>query len=459
MPPEPAPDQDAAPPGDGDGSPGSLRFQLLVGLGLLMAGAVLAVAAAGLVWMPEGPTPRQIVVGLGGLLLVDVAVLLLFGDYMLRSLVVRPVRRMAERAERIADGEHEVRLEPRGSSELRRLAASVNRMADRLIRNQRALEENVRSLDEANRALTEAKNELVRAEKMATVGRLAAGVAHEVGNPLNAIMGYLEIARRRGADGRQAGDPTADDPAAADGGGEAGAEAETAEWVEGIEHEARRIDRIVRGLLEYARPREGEASAVRPGEVVDRTVELLAAQGRLKGKEVEVEVEEDVPEIVADPHQLQQVLVNLLLNACDAVEEAGSPGRIRVEVTREAAPEVPPVGRPPRREDDPEAVDFSHARRLEAAAAGVPEPRFEAGDEVVAVRVLDDGTGLEEGEAHQLFDPFYSTKEPGRGTGLGLAVSARLVDGMGGTIRADDRPEGGAVFTVLLPRAPEEEAT
>lgn len=437
MAPDTDPDQ-RGPAREGEGRPGSLRFQLLAGLGLLMAGAVLAVAAAALVWMPEGPSPRQIIVGLGGLLLVDVAVLLLFGDYMLRSLVVRPVRRMAERAERIADGEHEVRLEPRGSSELRRLAVSVNRMADRLIRNQRSLEENVRSLDEANRALTEAKNELVRAEKMATVGRLAAGVAHEVGNPLNAIMGYLEIARRRGPEAGEAdGEP---------------------EWMEGIDHEARRIDRIVRGLLEYARPREGQASAIRPDEVVRRTVELLEAQGRLKGKEIEIDVEEDVPSVVADPHQLQQVLVNLLLNACDAVEEAGSPGRIRVEVAREVAPEVPPVGRPPRRDDDPEAVDFSHARRMQASTSGVPEPRFEAGEDVVAVRVLDDGTGLEVEEMHQLFDPFFSTKEPGRGTGLGLAVSARLVEGMGGTIRADDRPEGGAVFTVLLPRAPEEEA-
>lgn len=437
MAPDTDPDQ-RGPAREREGRPGSLRFQLLAGLGLLMAGAVLAVAAAALVWMPEGPSPRQIIVGLGGLLLVDVAVLLLFGDYMLRSLVVRPVRRMAERAERIADGEHEVRLEPRGSSELRRLAVSVNRMADRLIRNQRSLEENVRSLDEANRALTEAKNELVRAEKMATVGRLAAGVAHEVGNPLNAIMGYLEIARRRGPEeGEADGEP---------------------EWVEGIDHEARRIDRIVRGLLEYARPREGQASAIRPDEVVRRTVELLEAQGRLKGKEIEIDVEEDVPSVVADPHQLQQVLVNLLLNACDAVEEAGSAGRIRVEVAREMAPEVPPVGRPPRRDDDPETVDFSHARRMQASTSGVPEPRFEAGEDVVAVRVLDDGTGLEVEEMHQLFDPFFSTKEPGRGTGLGLAVSARLVEGMGGTIRADDRSEGGAVFTVLLPRAPEEEA-
>lgn len=439
MPPDTEPDEDAASASDRETGSGALRIQLLTGLGLLMVGAVLTMVAATAVWVPMGPSPGELILGLGALMVLDIGVVLMFGDNMLQRLVVRPVQRMAERAERIAVGDHEVRLVPRGSTELRRLAESVNRMASRLIKNQRALEENVRSLDQANRALTEAKNELVRAEKMATVGRLAAGVAHEVGNPLNAIMGYLEIARRRSGD---------------DGDG-----ADAPEWVEGIEHEARRIDRIVRGLLEYARPREGEATAIVPEDVVRKTVELLEAQGRLREMSVEIEVEEAVPRVVADPHQLQQVLVNLLLNACDAVEEAGSPGRIRVEVARTRAPEVPSVGRPPRREDDPAGVDFSHARRMATPATEVPEPRFEAGAEVVAIRVVDDGTGLDESDdPHQIFDPFYSTKEPGRGTGLGLAVSARLVEGMGGTIEADDASGDGAVFTVLLPMAPEEEA-
>lgn len=431
MSPESIPSQKASDRDEPPGVLSSLRFQLLAGLGLLLLGAFVALAAAAVIWMPRGPTLPEMLIGLGGLLAVDVAILLLFGDHMLRNLVVRPVRRMARRAQRIAEGDHEVRLEPRGSAEMRRLARSVNRMADRLIQNQRALRDNVRSLDEANRALTEAKNEVVRAEKMATVGRLAAGVAHEVGNPLNAVMGYVEIARRQGPD-------------------------QAPEWIEGIDHEARRIDRIVQGLLDYARPREGEASVTDVGEVARRTVEMLEAQGRLKEKTVEVIVEEGVPSVLADPHQLQQVLVNLLLNACDAIEEAGSPGHVDIEVATEPASRAPRVGRPPRREDDPEGVDFSHARRT-ASPIAVPEPEFDPGDEVVVLRVEDDGTGLEEAMMHQLFDPFYSTKDPGRGTGLGLAVSARLVEGMGGTIRAENRPDGGAAFTVLLPPATDEE--
>lgn len=219
MSPESTSSQKPSDRGDPPGVLSTLRFQLLTGLGLLL-GAFVAVAGAAAVWMPQGPSLQEVLVGLGGLVVVDVAVLLLFGDHMLRSLVVRPVRRMARRARRIADGEHEVRLELRGSAEMRRLAGSVNRMADRLIENQRALRENVRSLDEANRALMEAKNEVVRAEKMATVGRLAAGVAPEVGNPLNAVMGYLEVARRQGPD-------------------------EEVEWIEGIEHEARRTVSLV----------------------------------------------------------------------------------------------------------------------------------------------------------------------------------------------------------------------
>lgn len=421
-----APEEEGADEADG----GSLRGQLLAGLAVLLVVALLALAAAGLVWLSLDLPPALALVGLAILIVVDVTVLVVFGDYLLRRLVTRPVERMVDGAEAIAAGVEGRRIEPAGSAELRRLARSVNRMADRLIRRQRALRENIRSLDETNRALTEAKNELVQAEKLASVGRLAAGIAHEVGNPLNAIMGYLELARRRGRDGD--------------------------EWLEGIGHEARRIDRIVRGLLDYARPKSGERRTLQVNEVVRRAVDLLETQGKFKEIRVRTELEDELPELRVDPNQLQQVLVNVLLNSVDAIEEADSEGRIDVE-TAAVRYEGPRTERlPRRREDDPEGVDYTHLRRLHPPPGEIQPRAFAEGERVVRIRVSDDGRGFPEEDRDRLFDPFYTTKEPGRGTGLGLAVSARLVAEMSGTIRAEGKPGEGAVFTLLLP-IPEED--
>lgn len=406
----------------------SLRVQLLLGMALLLTVALMAVAVAGLFWLPAGRSTSDVLTGLMVLILVDVGVLLVFGDYLLRRLVLEPVEEMAAGAEQIAGGDHEHRLAPSGPTELRRLARSVNRMADRLIQNQRELAKNIESLDETNRALTEAKNELVRAEKLATVGRLAAGVAHEVGNPLSSVMGYVELARRKGH--------------------------EEEEWLEGIAHEAGRIDRIVRGLLDYARPKEGDRRPVDANDVVERSVALLEDQGRFKSVEVLVEGSPDEPQVAADPSHLEQVLVNLLLNATDAIEDAGGDGQVRVTTSVETVDRPSRlVRRRPRREDDPAGADYSHLRRLSKRPSEIPTPLFGPDQKVVAIRVEDDGVGIDEERSDELFDPFYTTKDPGRGTGLGLAVSARLVEGMDGTIEARSRDEGGSMFSVLLPMA------
>ena len=296
-------------------------------------------------------------------------------------------------------------------------------MASRLIRNQELLADNVRSLDETNRELMEARSELINAEKMAGVGRLAAGIAHEIGNPLGAIIGYVDVAERRGAEG---------------------------EWIEGVRRESKRIDRIVRGLLDYARPKAATVRPVAVNEVVTQTIGLLETQGRLKGIEVRAELSEDVPPVLADRYQLEQVLVNLLLNATDSVAESGPDGVITVRTLRDRYSVRSPSIRA-RRKDDPAGVDYSHLRRMrEPPGAFRPSP-LQEGAIIARIEVEDNGLGLRQEDARRIFDPFYTTKEPGRGTGLGLAVSARLIDGMGGRIGASGRPESGAVFSVALP--------
>ncbi|MDH3734666.1 MAG: ATP-binding protein [Gemmatimonadota bacterium] len=409
---------------------GSLRSVLLRGVAVLLAVALIGLAAVMLVFAPRIPSPQVLIPGLLTVIAVDVALVLFAGDFRLRRLFVRPVESMMEEAEGIASGQYERRLDPSGADELCRLAESVNRMADRLIDHQEKLRLNVQSLNETNRELSLARHELVQSEKLAAVGRMAAGIAHEIGNPLGAVFGYLDVAQRRG---------TADE-----------------EWIDAIRHETGRIDRVVRGLLDFARPTSRATAVFDVNKVVRDTVELLQNQGRLSTVRVETDLELPGPHVLGDPGHMEQILVNLLLNADDAIKEASAPGRIQIRSVTESF--TAPIPREPaQRAGDPEGVDYSHLRTHRTSPDSLG--RFEPGDRVVRVDVTDNGVGIGEEELLNVFEPFFTTKEPGRGTGLGLAVSARLAEAMGGGMLAESRPSEGTRFALVLPRIDREPQT
>lgn len=419
--------EDAAPIG---GRPLSLRVRLVGGLLILMFLALFNLAVVVFVWQRlDLPLDLFYVVG-GAAIFLDLLILGLFAEYRLRVLVLRPVGRMVAGAEKIAAGDTSHRLSGTGTSELNRLATAVNGMAARLIRNQEALAANVASLEETNRELSEARLHLVRADKLASIGRLAAGIAHEIGNPLGAIMGYVELGRRSGVD--------------------------DSEWLRSISHETSRIDSIVRGLLGYARPKAAFTRAVDVNDVLRRSVELLRSQGRFKGVECDLGLSDDLPGVRADPFQLEQVMVNLLLNAVDAVE--GVAGERRIEVTSRAVvvSKRDAWGRQRARRGDPTGIDYSHLRRLDMTRDPGPAASLDEGAPAIEIAVLDSGPGIPDGDLARVFDPFFTTKAPGRGTGLGLAVSARLIEGMGGMLEAQSAGgQGGATFRILLPESEE----
>jgi two-component system NtrC family sensor kinase len=176
----------------------------------------------------------------------------------------------------------------------------------------------------------------------------------------------------------------------------------------------------------------------------------VAAQKRLRGVEVELRLAE-IPAVSADPYQLEQVLVNLMLNAGDAMEYADVRRLVLETSTREY---VAPVHVPARRKDDPPGIDYSHRRRFNQPERVPRLHPFETGTPLVEIRVADTGTGIPADLLGRIFEPFMTTKEPGKGTGLGLAVSARLIDGMDGTIKADNT-DSGAEFTIQLPASDE----
>jgi two-component system, NtrC family, sensor kinase len=400
----------------------TLRRELITAFAVVFAGALL-VAAAGVVFLlPRLADPRQAAVFLTLLILIDVGIFALFGRMLLQRRVLTPIEQLIDGVEAVAGGDYGAQLPAGETRELARLTAAVNHMAERLVSDQRELAANIRSLDDTNLELTEARDVMIRAEKLASVGRLSAGIAHEVGNPLAAVLGYLGLIGRH-------------------------ADEKSLELIRAAEREAHRIDRIVRGLLDYARPREVRAQLLDVNAMIRETIELVRTQGRFTMVELTVELGDDVPAVLGDPYQLQQVLVNLFVNACDAMGEAPE---ARLRVRTRVRPVALPERIPSKRKDDPEGVDYSHRRRLVTAGRMLREDPVSDSGLVVEIVVADNGPGIPPAMIEQIFDPFVTTKQPGEGTGLGLAVCARLIETMAGVIRADNSADGGAVFTIVL---------
>ena len=371
----------------------SLRTELLLNLAffataalLLGVGTIVAVQA-----LAPDLSPGQVLPLLLAIVALDVGIFIVFGGYLVRRHILRPLGRVIAVADAVAAGDLAARAPGAETRDFAVLAERLNRMTDHLL---------------------DAQGQLVRSEKLASVGRLAAGVAHEVGNPLSAIGTYLEVLRRRGAD---------------------------PEVMAGHARELERIDTIVRSLLDYAQPREEALQPVDVAVVVRAAFELLQAQGAIKAVRATLDLPAELPRIRGHAHALEQALVNLLLNAVDATR-----GGALVVGARSWAYE--PGHAAPRRSDDPAITFF--ARGAERRPSRVD---YAPGLPGVLVFVADSGPGVPPADREKIFDPFYTTKEPGHGTGLGLAIVARTVDEMGGLIWVTQAREGGAVFKLFFP--------
>jgi two-component system, NtrC family, sensor kinase len=324
---------------------------------------------------------------------LDFLLLVGFGSFLMFRAVVVPIRRLLAATGRIAAGDYTHPVHVPGGNEIALLAESFNDMLYALRTKEEAVTRHVWELEQANAALSRAREETIRSEKLATVGLLAAGMAHEIGTPLAAIMGYAEIMR----------DDLGDDP-------------EKRDYLCRIEADCDRIDRLVRSLLDYARPAAPKNETFDLVRLVEETVELLAGQGIFKRIEVSLRAADNLPPVRADRLQMQQVFINLMINARDAMPAGG-----RLELLAE-------------KWRDPEVPQRSWVR----------------------VEVADNGTGIGPDQLSRIFEPFFTTKQPGKGTGLGLAIVARIIDGSGGRITATSASGQGTRFTILLPPAGDE---
>ncbi len=306
---------------------------------------------------------------------VAAAVTILLGAFF----VGRPMRQLIEKARRIGAGDLSGPLELRQRDELGELASEINAMCDRLA--------------EARAARMRAVDELRHAHRLAVVGRLAAGVAHELGTPLHVVTGWANMIASGEVEG----------PAAIDA-------------ANNVLSAASRMTRIIRALLDFARrgPVRKEPQSLE--HVVRQVMTLISPITEKRRIEVDVQVPPEEIVVDVDAAQLQQALTNLAINGVDAM---GRDGKLTIALSNV-------VARPP-----PEI--------------GGPAARY------ATIAVRDEGPGIDPAVLEQIFEPFFTTKSAGEGTGLGLSVSFGIVQEHGGWIAVESLPGHGACFTVFLP--------
>lgn len=275
------------------------------------------------------------------------------------------------------------------TDDVSKLSRSLDQMFRRIHTDRAELQKMVTSLEEANASLTRAQADVIRAEKLASVGRLSAGIAHEIGNPLGIVLGYLDLLKDQELSAEDRLDITT---RAMD--------------------EIQRINTIIRQLLDLARPGEGDGGESEVHTLLQSFADDLALQAVVgeMGLTFTLDAEDDL--VALDAEKLRQVFLNILLNGADAVKEVVGVGRMEVS-TR--------------------IVDHQGGRGLEISFA-------------------DNGPGIDPAHIKQVFDPFFTTKEVGHGTGLGLSVSYMIIENAGGTIQAFSGAEDvGTIFQIILP--------
>ncbi len=332
-------------------------------------------------------------------IVLDAVIITAVGVYFLRRIVINPLKRLEEVVARIAGGRLDERVSVDGVKEITALADAFNTMADRI-------EEEIRRLNRVNRELASTQEELLRAKTLASMGRLAAGIAHEVGNPLGAVQGYLDILKKGGLDRE-----------------------EEKEILERTIREIERIDRLVKDFLSLSRQPSKKEEPVDVNTVVEDAISFLKHHREFADVKINCQLKPGLARVIINESKLRQVLVNLLLNGAESMDCKGTIDVITDERTERYR--MPPGSR---RKGDPV---FSAERELTRR--------------IVCISVRDRGCGIPREDMDRIFEPFFTTKEGGKGTGLGLFVARDIIRAYGGDITVDTAVGEGTTFTVHLP--------
>jgi signal transduction histidine kinase/ActR/RegA family two-component response regulator len=297
--------------------------------------------------------------------------------WVLISKITKPLRKLRDSAEAVGRGDFSRRVEVESNDECGELATSFNRMTENLKSSQAEVQNAMQSLKDT-------QAQLIQTEKLSAMGKFVAGIAHELNNPLTGVIGFSQMLQESGIDEKQQG------------------------FVNRIIGSAERCRRIVQSLLSFSRRHRAERKLVPVNDVVESAVEILNHELTAGNVEVKLNLAPCLPEVSMDPHQMQQVFVNIITNAIQATETLEQ--RLLCITT---------------------ILKADH----------------------VYIRFQDNGTGIRPEDLPNVFNPFFTTKPVGAGTGLGLSLAYGIVHEHGGMIRAESAPGGGACFTIELPAA------
>jgi two-component system NtrC family sensor kinase len=317
-------------------------------------------------------------------------------------IITRPIEALVEITDQISKGDLSKTVDIVRNDEIGLLAESFNRMIESLKKSLREIEEYNRTLEgkiiERTRELEDAQTQLIQTEKMAAIGQLAAGVAHELNNPLGGILGYAQFNIEK-ITGKTPDNITDKDLNS------------YRRYLKDIEFQTRRCKAIVQNLLKFSRTSQLiEFSDTDINAVIEDTLAFLDHQLMINRVGLKRNMDNDIPIIQGNPSQLQQVFTNIIINAMHA-----SKPDTEISITTRYSP---PLG------------EFSGA---------------------IEITFADRGQGIDEENIKKIFEPFFTTKEVGKGTGLGLSVSYVIVKDHGGEIKVTSHPGKGTTFTVIIP--------
>jgi len=289
-------------------------------------------------------------------------------SFRLGDTIIKRIRMLKEAAESIAAGNLDYKLSPDKISGFDMLDEAFNYMS--------------KSLKNNNEMLYRAHQQLARTEKLTALGEMAAGVAHEINNPLGGILLYSNLVLE---------DIPPDSPAR--------------ENMQKIIYQTNRSKRIVQSLLDFSRTPTGEMLPLNVNSVIESSLSLVKDQSMFHGIEINTRLAEDLPEVVGDKSRLEDVFLNLFINAADAMKGGGT---LTITTMQDA-------------------------------------------DNSVKILISDTGEGIEEKDLPHIFEPFFTTKEPGQGTGLGLPIAYGIIRKHNGVIDAESKPGKGTTFIISIP--------
>ena len=342
------------------------------------------------------------------IVLASTVLIILLLDLLLQATLTKPIRNIVNDIKQIENKKKEL-LEGNYLKELNYLVENFNRLLKLINIQRKELEKRLEEVEYLNQLLSRYHVEMSRFEKLVSLGELSAGIAHEIGNPLNNIIGYLNLSRDKI-------DELCHDP-------------DLLDYFSRIEHETSRIDGIVRGMLEFSR-KEGKLKLQRVDfiDVIEKTLDF----SQLMFKKKDVTLKKTYPGhkvyVEVDPSRFKQVLLNIIGNAIDGIDNRGE-----IEIV---------------------VLESDRLNLIEERLLVEREAKISKGEKFVRLIIRDNGVGIDEKDLKHIFDPFFTTKEPGKGTGLGLSVSLQLIKEMKGILNIESEKGKGTTVTIVFRTCP-----